>query len=55
MATVIILSHKAQTPLTANDLHTMATVVTTHTFINVITKTQNALSTANDDKPTNQH
>jgi hypothetical protein len=27
MATVIILYHKAQNPLTANDHHTMATVV----------------------------
>jgi hypothetical protein len=30
MATVIILSHKAQNPLTANNSHTMATVITTH-------------------------
>jgi hypothetical protein len=37
MATVIILSHKAQNPLRANDRHTVATVITAHTFINIIT------------------
>jgi hypothetical protein len=31
MATVIILSHKAQNPSTANDHHTMAKVIKTHT------------------------
>jgi hypothetical protein len=36
MATIIILSHKAQNTLTANDHHTMVTVITTHTFINII-------------------
>jgi hypothetical protein len=30
MATVIILSYKAQNPLTANDYHTMAMVMTAH-------------------------
>jgi hypothetical protein len=29
-ATVIILSHKVQNPLTENDNHTMAKVITTH-------------------------
>jgi hypothetical protein len=36
VATVIILSHKAQNPLTGNNHHTMATVGTTQTFINII-------------------
>jgi len=38
MATVIILSHKAQNPLTVNDHHTMATVLTTQTFLNIIVR-----------------
>jgi hypothetical protein len=37
METVIILAHKAQNPLTATYFHTMATVLTTHIFINIIT------------------
>jgi hypothetical protein len=36
MATVIILSQKAQNPLAANDHHAMATVITTQRFINII-------------------
>jgi hypothetical protein len=36
MAVVIILSHKAQNPLTANDPHTMAVVVTANTSVNII-------------------
>jgi hypothetical protein len=35
MAMVIILSHKAQNTSTANEHHTMAIVITTHTFINI--------------------
>jgi hypothetical protein len=36
MATVTILSHKAQNPLTENDNRTMATIIATHTYINII-------------------
>jgi hypothetical protein len=37
METVIILTHKAQNFLTANDLSAMATAITTHILINIIT------------------
>jgi hypothetical protein len=53
MATVIILSHEAQNPLTANDHHTMTTVITIYTFINILRKAKNPLTTANDHHPTN--
>jgi hypothetical protein len=33
MATVIMLFHKAQNPLTENDDHTVATVIEKHTLI----------------------
>jgi hypothetical protein len=36
IATVIILSHKAQNPLRANDYHIIAPVIITHTFISII-------------------
>jgi hypothetical protein len=36
MATVTIFSHKAQNPLTANDIHAMATVITTKLFVDII-------------------
>jgi hypothetical protein len=36
MALVVILSHITQNPLKASDYHTMATVITTYTFINII-------------------
>jgi hypothetical protein len=36
MATVIILAHKAQSSLTANNYNIMAKVVTTYTFINIV-------------------
>jgi hypothetical protein len=48
MATVIILSHKAQNPLTANDHHTMATVITSS--INIITYGPKS-ARANEDQP----
>jgi hypothetical protein len=38
MATVIILSRKAQNPFTANDHHTMETIIIAYTFINIITQ-----------------
>jgi hypothetical protein len=44
MATVIILSQKAQNPLTSNDHHTMATVITKYTFTNIITQGPKSLS-----------
>jgi hypothetical protein len=44
MATVIILSHNTPNPVTANDHHTMATAVTTHTFINVNTQGPKSLN-----------
>jgi hypothetical protein len=40
MLTAIILYQKAPNPLQANDLHTMETVVTSHTFIYIITQGQ---------------
>jgi hypothetical protein len=46
MAMVIILSCKAQNSSTANDHHSMAMVVTTHTFINVITQGPKSLKNA---------
>jgi hypothetical protein len=38
VSTVIILSHKTQDPFTANDQQTMETVITAHTFINIISQ-----------------
>jgi hypothetical protein len=52
--TVAILSHKAQNPLTATDHRTMTTAITAHTFVNIITKAQNPITTANDDQPMNR-
>jgi hypothetical protein len=53
MATVIILSHKAQNPLTANDHHTMTKVITTHSQI--LTNTApNPLTTTNNYQTFNQ-
>jgi hypothetical protein len=36
--TTYIISHKAKSSLTINDHHIMATVITTHTFTNIITQ-----------------
>jgi hypothetical protein len=48
MTTVIILSHETQSPVTANDHHTMAAVRTTHTQSWILThKVQNPLITVN--------
>jgi hypothetical protein len=50
MVTVITLSHKYQNPVTENDNHTMAMVITTHIFI-TSHKAQSPLTTANDNQP----
>jgi hypothetical protein len=52
IANLIILSHKVQNPLTANDYHTLAKVITTQKYISH--KTQNPLTIGNYDKPPNQ-
>jgi hypothetical protein len=39
MATVIMVFHKAQNPLTENDDHTVATVIETYTLIILSQKT----------------
>jgi hypothetical protein len=54
MTTLIILCHKAQNAVTENDFHSMEKTITTHTFINIITKGP-AFLIANDDQQTSQH
>jgi hypothetical protein len=42
MVTVTILFHEAQSPLTANDHHTMAAVILKHSFTNIGCPNKNA-------------
>jgi hypothetical protein len=46
MARIIILFHKTQKVLTAYDHHAMATAITTHKIINIITEVPKSLSNA---------
>jgi hypothetical protein len=52
MATVIVLSHNAQNPLTENNRHAMTTAIRTHTLEVLSHKAENSLTTANDHQTT---